>query len=179
MLDVNETVLVVVDVQGKLATLMHEKERMLKNLERLIKGAQILGVPILLTEQYPKGLGVTTAELQSLMPNVKPIEKLSFSCFGEARFIEAFEELEREQVLIAGIESHICVYQTVSDMLEEDLEVHCVVDAISSRTLENQLIGIDRMKDEGAFLTSTEMCLFELLQVAGSPEFKSISALVK
>jgi nicotinamidase-related amidase len=179
MLEIDETVLVIVDVQGKLATLMHDKETLFKNLERLIKGFQILGAPILLTEQYPSGLGATAPEIKTLMPTIKPIEKLSFSCFGEDRFLEAFEELEREQVLIAGIESHICVYQTVSDMLEEDLEVHCVADAISSRTAENRLLGLDRMKDEGAFLSSTEMCLFELLKVAGSSEFKQISALIK
>ncbi len=179
MLELDDTVLVVVDVQGKLATLMHERESLFKNLSRLIEGAQVLGVPILLTEQYPKGLGETAPELKALMPTVKPIEKLSFSCMGEEKFLEALEETEREHILVAGIEAHICVYQTVSDLLAEGFEVHCVADAISSRTKENREIGLTRMKDEGAILTSTEMCLFELLKVAGSPTFKTISALVK
>ncbi len=179
MLELDDTVLVVIDVQGKLATLMHEREMLFKNLSRLIEGAQVLGVPILLTEQYPKGLGETTPELKALMPNVKPIEKLSFSSMGEETFVDALDDIEREQVLVAGIESHICVYQTVSDMLAEGFEVHCVADAISSRTKENREIGLARMKEEGAILTSTEMCLFELLKVAGSSTFKTISALVK
>lgn len=179
MLELDDTVLVVVDVQGKLATLMHEREMLFKNLSRLIEGAQVLGVPILLTEQYPKGLGETAPKLKALMPNIKPIQKLSFSCMGEETFVDALDDLEREQVLVAGIESHICVYQTVSDMLAEGFEVHCVADAISSRTKENREIGLARMQEDGAILTSTEMCLFELLKVAGSSTFKTISALVK
>lgn len=179
MLDIDDSVLLIIDVQGKLATLMHERETLFKNLSRLIEGAQILGVPILLTEQYPKGLGETVPELKALMPNVKPIEKLSFSCFGEDRFVEAFEELEREQVLVAGIEAHVCVYQTVADLLEEGYEAHCVADAISSRAKENREIGLARMRDDGAIITSTEMCLFELMRVASGPKFKAISALVK
>jgi nicotinamidase-related amidase len=179
MLELDDTILVVVDVQGKLATLMHEREMLFKNLSRLIEGAQVMGVPILLTEQYPKGLGETAPELKALMPNIKPIEKLSFSCMGEEAFVDALDDLEREQVLVAGIESHICVYQTVSDMLAEGFEVHCVADAISSRTKENREIGLARMKEDGAILTSTEMCLFELLKVAGTSTFKTISALVK
>ncbi|MCS6988737.1 MAG: hydrolase [Chloroherpetonaceae bacterium] len=179
MLELDDTVLLIIDVQGKLATLMHERETLFKNLSRLIEGAQVLGVPILLTEQYPKGLGETAPELKALMPDVKPIEKLSFSCFGEEKFVEAFESLGREQVLVAGIEAHICVYQTVADLLEEGFDVHCVADAISSRAKENREIGLARMKDEGATITSTEMCLFELMRVASGPTFKTISALVK
>lgn len=179
MLELDDTVLVVIDVQGKLATLMHERETLFKNLSRLIEGAKVLGVPILLTEQYPKGLGETSPELKALMPNVHPIEKISFSCMGEEKFIKALEATGREQVLVAGIETHVCVYQTVSDMLAEGFEVHCVADAISSRTKENREIGLARMKEDGAILTSTEMCLFELLKVAGSPTFKTISTLVK
>jgi len=179
MLELDNTVLVIIDVQGKLATLMYEREILFKNLSRLIEGAQVLGVPILLTEQYPKGLGETAPELKALMPTAKPIEKLSFSCMGEEKFVEALDDTEREQVLVAGIESHICVYQTVSDMLAEGFEVHCVADAISSRTKENREIGLARMREDGAILTSTEMCLFELLKVAGTSSFKTISALVK
>ncbi|MFN3561432.1 MAG: hydrolase [Chloroherpetonaceae bacterium] len=179
MLELDDTVLVIIDVQGKLATLMYERELLFKNLSRLIEGAQVLGIPILLTEQYPKGLGETAPELKALMPNVKPIEKMSFSCMGEEKFVEALDKTERKQVLVAGIETHVCVYQTVSDMLAEGFEVHCVADAISSRAKENREIGLSRMKEDGAILTSTEMCLFELLKVAGTSTFKTISALVK
>ncbi|MFN3344411.1 MAG: hydrolase [Chloroherpetonaceae bacterium] len=179
MLELDDTVLVIIDVQGKLATLMYERELLFKNLSRLIEGAQVLGIPILLTEQYPKGLGETAPELKALMPNVKPIEKMSFSCMGEEKFVEALDKTERKQVLVAGIETHVCVYQTVSDMLAKGFEVHCVADAISSRTKENREIGLSRMKEDGAILTSTEMCLFELLKVAGTSTFKTISALVK
>ncbi len=179
MLELDNTVLVIIDVQGKLAALMHDRERLFKNLSRLIEGAQVLHVPILVTEQYPKGLGETASELKALMPTIQPIEKISFSCMGEEKFVQALESTKREQILVAGIESHICVYQTVSDMLAEGFEVHCVTDAISSRTQENREIGLTRMKEEGAILTSTEMCLFELLKIAGTSSFKAISALVK
>ncbi|MFN3392953.1 MAG: hydrolase [Candidatus Thermochlorobacter sp.] len=179
MLQPDDTALIIIDVQGKLATLMHEKERLFQNLTRLIRGAQILKIPIVLTEQYPQGLGETVPEIKALMPDVQPITKMSFSCCGEEAFLDAIEELDREQLLVAGIESHVCVYQTVADLLDAGYSVEVVADAVSSRTAENYKLGLSRMDDMGAWLTSTEMALFELLRVAGTPTFKEISKLVK
>jgi nicotinamidase-related amidase len=179
MLEQDETALVIIDVQGKLAEIMHEREKLFANLHRLVKGAQFLEIPILLTEQYPKGLGETAPELKSLMPDLAPITKMTFSCCGEEAFTTALETINREQILICGIEAHVCVYQTVIDLLDEDYDVHVVADAVSSRTAENRTLGLERMKDEGATLTGTEMALFELLRVAGTPVFKEISKLVK
>ncbi len=179
MLQPDDTALIIIDVQGKLATLMHEKERLFQNLTRLIRGAQILEIPIVLTEQYPQGLGETAPEIKALMPDVQPIIKMSFSCCGEEAFLDAIEELDREQLLVAGIESHVCVYQTVADLLDAGYNVEVVADAVSSRTAENYKLGLSRMDDMGAWLTSTEMALFELLRVAGTPTFKEISKLVK
>lgn len=179
MLEQSQTALVVIDVQGKLATLMHDKETLFANLKRLIQGAKLLGLPIVLTEQYPQGLGDTSPELKALMPEVQPITKMSFSCCGEPRFLDALRALQRKQMLVAGIESHICVYQTVRDLLREGYEVEVVADAVSSRSPENRALGLSRMKDMGATLTSTEMSLFELLRQAGTSVFKEISKLVK
>jgi nicotinamidase-related amidase len=174
-----QTVLVVIDVQGKLASLMHEREPLFKNIERLIKGAEVLKIPVLLTEQYPKGLGDTVPEIKSLLPHVTPLEKMTFSCAATDAFMQALQSLARQRVLVCGIETHVCVYQTVSDLLKAGYAVEVVADAVSSRTAENKRLGMERMNAKGATVTSTEMCLFELVQVAGTDEFKAISKLVK
>lgn len=179
MLTINNTALVVVDVQGKLAQLMYQKEDLYKNLERLIKGAQVLQIPIVLTEQYPKGLGPTVTELSSLMPDVKPIEKITFSCCGNDEFAQQLKVLGRRQLLLTGIETHICVYQTAIDLLGAGYEVQVVTDAVSSRKRSNKRVGLERMKAAGAVPTSTEMALFELLHIAEGDKFKEISKIVK
>jgi nicotinamidase-related amidase len=179
MLVLDNTALCVVDVQGKLAHLMHEKEELFLNVERLIKGAQILEMPIILTEQYPKGLGPTLSQLTELMSDVKPIEKISFSCCANDDFSEKIRELGRRQLLLTGIETHICIYQTSLDLIEAGYEVSLVADAVSSRTEFNKSIALDRIKTAGALLTTTEMALFELLHKAEGPKFKEISKLIK
>lgn len=179
MLKLDDTVLVVIDVQGKLAQLMHNKEELFKNLKTIISGATVLNVPILLTEQYPQGLGPTIPELAELLEGVNPIAKTSFSCCGDDAFTQAFADLGREQALLVGIETHVCVWQTAYDLLESDYEVHVVADAVSSRSAENKHIGLENMRDSGAILTCTETALFELLRVAEGPKFKEISKLVK
>ncbi len=178
MLNVDETVLVVIDVQGKLAQLMHEKESLFENLSRLIRGAGVLGLPILVTEQNPQGLGPTIAELSGLLPP-RRIPKVAFSCCGEAAFVAALEAAGRRQVLIAGIETHICVYQTAADLLALGCEVHVVADAVSSRTARNRDIGLEKMKAAGAQVTSVETALFELLKVAEGDRFKALLKIVK
>ena len=179
MLAVENTVLVVIDVQGKLSCLMHEKEKLFENLRKIITGAQILEIPVILTEQNPDGLGRTIPEVADLLPGIQPILKFSFSCCGESRFVRELEALKRKQVLIAGIESHVCVYQTAMDLLGAGYEVQIVADAVSSRTADNRELGLEKMKNEGARLTGVEMALFELLRVAEGAKFKGILKVVK
>jgi nicotinamidase-related amidase len=179
MLTPENTVLVLVDVQEKLARAMHEKEALLENTVKLVKGAKILGLPILWTEQNPKGLGNTLPEVSELISDQPPITKLSFSCCGEPRFMEQLKPLNRKQALVAGIESHVCVYQTVVDLVSMGYEVQVVADAVSSRTPENKMVGLERCKELGASVTSTETALFELLRVAEGDRFKQMLKVVK
>ena len=172
MLEVENTALVVIDVQEKLYCVMDEKEALLENLQKLIRGIMVLNIPIIQTEQYPKGLGLT-------LPEIKPISKVAFSCCGEENSLQELKEVNRKQLIVCGIESHVCVYQTVADLLEAGYEVQVVVDAVSSRTGENKEIGLERVRAEGAKLTCTEMVLFELLKAAGGDAFKEISKIVR
>ncbi len=178
MLDVDNTILVVIDVQGKLAQLMCEKVSLFENLTKLIKAAGVLEVPIIWTEQYPEGLGPTIPEIAELLPG-EPIPKVAFSCCGEKRFVEAMEELGRNQVLLCGIETHVCVYQTAIDLLSTAYEVEVVSDAVSSRTPANKAIGLTKMQSAGASITCVETAVFELLEVAGGEKFKAILSIVK
>ena len=179
MLDLENTALVIVDVQDKLARVMSDRDELFLNFQKLIKGMQALGVPIIVAEQYPQGLGRTVPELAQLLPDVQPIAKLSFSCCGEEHFLREIKVLDRRQVLVAGIESHVCVYQTVVDLLGLGYEVQVVSDSVSSRTVENKKIGLEKMRSAGANITSTEMALFELLKVARGEVFKEISRIVR
>ena len=179
MLTVEKTVLIVVDVQTKLSRVMYEKEKLFENLQKLVKGVQVLGIPIILTEQNPDGLGPTIPEVAHLLPDVQPLPKLSFSCCGDERFLQKLEALKRDQVLLSGIETHVCVYQTALDLLSLGYEVQVVADAVSSRTADNKEIGLKKMRSAGAGLTSTETALFELLRVAEGTNFKEILNIVK
>jgi nicotinamidase-related amidase len=179
MLKMENTVLLLVDIQGKLAHLMHEKERLFDNLQKLIKGIQVLGIPVLWVEQNPSGLGPTIPEVADLLPDSRPIGKMSFSSCRNDRFLQALKHLNRQQVLIAGIETHICVYQTAADLVDMGVEVHVVTDAVSSRNAANKAIGLQKMRDAGAGWTSVETALFELLQVAEGEPFKALLSIVK
>jgi nicotinamidase-related amidase len=179
MLTVADSVLLVIDIQEKLFRVMYQKEQLADNLQRLIKGIQVLGVPVLVTEQYPHGLGPTIPEIAGLLPAVKPYPKFNFSCCGDGAFLQAFQLLHRKQVLIAGIESHICVFQTAADLIAAGYEVYVVGDAVSARTEQNKDVGIKMMLQSGAKLTSTEAALFELLKVAKGDKFKAINQIVR
>lgn len=179
MLAVQKCVLVLIDVQEKLAAAMHQREALLENTVKLTKGAGILGIPILWTEQNPKGLGQTLPEVAELLGQTRPVTKLSFSCCGEKSFLDALNELERSQAIVAGIECHVCVYQTVADLVQMGYEVLVVADAVSSRTFENKAIGLERCKQSGASITSVETALFELLQRAEGDKFKQMLKVVK
>jgi len=179
MLATDNTVLLIIDVQSKLAHLMHDKEILFKSISKSIKGAQVLGIPIILTEQYPEGLGPTIPEVASLLQNSNAISKISFSCCGDDRFMRVLNDLHPENILVAGIETHVCVYQTVRDLVKADFAVQIIADAVSSRTKENKRIGLKKSRTAGADSTSVETVLFELLRVAGGEKFKKILKIVK
>lgn len=172
--------LLVIDVQGKLAQMMYQKEQLFNNLQILIQGAKILNLPIIWIEQYPKGLGPTIPEVANLLSDsLAPVSKITFNACLTEEFMQKLKEVNRTQLLVCGIETHICVYQTTVSLLEKGYQVHVVADCVSSRTAENREIGLQKMAAKGAELTSVEMALYELLQVAEGPEFKEILQLVK
>jgi nicotinamidase-related amidase len=179
MLDTGKCCLVVVDVQGKLAQLMHDKEILFKNIQILIKAANILNIPILWCQQCPDSLGPTVPEIAELLSDNEPINKASFSCCEVEHFNNKLNESGRNQVLLCGIETHVCIYQTAVDLLSKGFGVDVIADAVSSRTLENKQIGIERISAEGVNISCTEMALFELLRTADHSHFKSITKLIR
>jgi len=179
MLDRNQAVLVVIDIQGKLSTLMYEKERLFANVKRMIHAAKLLHIPILWTEQLPDKLGETAPEIKEALTDSNVIVKKHFSCWPNEEFRKELENLGRKQVLVTGIETHICVYQTVMDLLKSKFDVNLVIDAVSSRLEHNYHLAVQKMKDAGATLTSVEMSLFEMFEVAEGEEFREIIKIVK
>jgi len=179
MLDTAKCCLVIVDVQGKLAELMDNKEAVFANIEILIKTAKVLEFDIIWCQQHPRALGPTIPQIAKLLTDKEPIDKLSFSCCGYDEFNEKLKERRSRQVILCGIEAHVCIYQTAMDLLERDYEVHIITDAISSRTSANKEIAIRRMEAEGVLLSCTEMALFELLRTAKHPKFKELMKLIK
>src|ERR1700685_3698441 len=175
-LEAERCALIVVDIQEKLLPPIFENTRLLKNSQLLIRLAGILKIPALVTTQYTKGLGNTTPEIASLLPDAQPIDKQMFSCFGSDAFCSLLKRLpgNRNTVLLCGMESHICVMQTALGALREGYIVHVASDAVSSRTEWNWKIGLDRMRAAGAVISSTEMILYELLRSSGSPAFKEL-----
>jgi len=171
--------LVVVDIQERLLPAIFEKERVVQNALRLIQGAAALQVPVLVTEQYRKGIGPTVPEVAAAVPGFAPMEKLAFSACGAEGFVEALRASNRQDVVLCGIEAHVCVCQTCLDLVDQGFRVFVVADAISSRTAENHRLALDRMAAADAVIVSTEMILFELLERAGTDEFKRILPLVK
>lgn len=173
--------LVVVDIQEKLLPPIFEKERLVRNSQLLIRLAGIVGIPVLLTTQYCKGLGQVIPEVASLLPDAKPMDKLEFSCFGSGEFTAALKALpgRRNTVLLCGMETHICVMQTALGALEHGYHVHVASDAVSSRAQWNWKIGLLRMRDAGAVISSTEMMLYELLRSSGTSAFKEILPFLK
>ena len=171
--------LVVVDVQTRLLPAIFEQQRVVRNTVRLIQGAAVLQVPIFATEQYRKGLGPTVPEIAGAIRGFAPMEKFAFSACGAAGFIPALKQKKVAEAILCGIEAHVCVSQTCLDLLDKGFRVFVVADAVSSRTPENYRLGLDRMRAAGAVIVSTEMALFELLEEAGTAEFRQILALVK
>jgi nicotinamidase-related amidase len=179
MINRADAVLVIIDIQGNLAQAMFDKENLFANTVKLIKGFKALNLPFIVTEQIPQKLGQTLPQIAVELDGLSPIAKESFSCWDEKNFQEQLEALKRRHVVLLGIETHVCVYQTALDLIANGYNVHLVADAVSSRTPENRQIGIDAMKSAGAHITSTEMILFELLRTAADPKAKEFFKIVK
>lgn len=179
LLRANDTVLVVIDVQEKLLPVMHDPDRVSRACGILLQGVQHVGVPVIVTEQYPKGLGHTVADVSAHFGDATVLEKVSFSCAGNESFLDFLEERNRDQVLLAGIETHVCVLQTALDLIDEGMQVHVAADACSSRNPEHHKMALDRMRSAGAIITNTESALFEMCAIAQGDAFKAISRLVR
>lgn len=179
MLVQEETGLIVIDVQGKLARIVHNSEKLVNNLEKLITGCQILTIPIIWAEQNPKGLGSTIPELENLLIHQKPIEKYTFNALDNEPIKQAIIDSGRKQWLVCGIESHICVYQTAMGLLSNNFEVEIVADCISSRSAESIAITLQKLQQKGASVTNIEMCLYELVKDSRREIFKEILTLIK
>lgn len=179
LLTTDKTALLIIDIQEKIIRVINEYEAVVENTIKLIKGFKALGIPIYYTEQYPKGLGPTVESIQSELEGNEAIQKLSFSCSGAG---DLFNELKKNgisQVVVCGVESHVCVQQTVLDLIANDFQVNLAADAVSSRRVKDYEISLSRMRQHGADVTTTEAILFELLNVCGTDVFKQISKIVK
>ena len=173
-----KTALLVIDVQQKIIDIVQNKDVLVENTIKLIKGMRILGVPIFFTEQYPKGLGSTIDEIKNEI-GTEAIEKMTFSCSGAGDLFQTLIDKNISQVVVCGIESHVCVQQTVLDLIENGFQVNVAADAVSSRREFDLKIALVRMRENKAEVTTTESVLFELLNICGTDDFKSIIKIVK
>ena len=172
-----QAILLIVDMQGKLAKLVQDSRRVIQKNRHLIQACTFLNIPVLISEQMPEKIGATIEEIRRFFKDGSFIPKKSFSCCGEEAFLRQLEEHKRHQVIVSGIETHVCVYQTVRELLEQSYQVQVVADAVSSRQAENKTLALDRMARLGAQITSTEMLLMELVRTAEHPKFKEILGL--
>ncbi|OWY23631.1 hydrolase [Sphingobacteriales bacterium UPWRP_1] len=173
-----QTALLLIDIQERLMPVIANRQQVIDNANKLLQGAQILNLPVIVTEQYPRGLGKTCSEIQ-LPPNQPVIEKTCFSCMLSDGVMQQLKRSGTKSVVLAGAEAHICVLKTALDALQNGFEVHVVADAVSSRTEQNRQLALERMRQSGAFIVSVEMILFQLMEEAGTDEFKQISKLIK
>lgn len=178
-IDKENSALLIVDVQERLATAMKVRDEVIGNCIHLIELAKMQKVPVVVTEQYPKGLGLTVPEIREALPAYHHIEKLTFSCCGEPKFEDEIKRLDKKTIILAGMETHVCVLQTCVGLLDDGFNVHVVSDAVCSRSKKNWKTGIEYMRDAGAVITCTETVLFQLLGVAGTEEFKAISKRIR
>lgn len=179
-LDRDNALLLVIDVQEKLVVTMEPQsyQRMLGGLKMLLEGMDLMKVPVVATEQYPRGLGPTVPELQAACQN-GAVDKVSFGCCGEPAFLEKLKTFGRSQIIVTGMEAHVCVYQTVLGLLEAGFHVHVVRDGVISRRESDFQVGLDNAARAGAVVTTAEIVLFQLMQSSKTPEFKAVSALIK
>mgnify|MGYP000260782952 CR=1 FL=1 len=179
MLNRNEALLLVVDIQGKLAEIMEGRDLLFQNVIKLIKGIKILNIPIIWIEQNPQRMGQTTPCIKAELENLTPVPKMSFSCLAEPAIKEKIQNYGKRNIILCGIETHVCIFQTAADLINSNYHVYVPADAVSSRTITNKTIGIERIKNTGGIVTSVEMCLFEMLRSASDPCFKDILNIVK
>lgn len=179
-LAVEDTLALVIDIQERLMPVIYQKDETIECTEKLIKGLNILNIPIIVTQQYTKGLGMTIPSIQKLLP-IPFIyqEKISFSCMGEPTVFELIKEYNKSNIIVCGVEAHICVLQSIIDLVDSGYQVFVVEDCISSRKENDKEVALKRMIKEGAYLTTCESVLFELTVEAGTEHFKEISRLIK
>lgn len=178
MLNKDSTGLLIIDIQGKLSDLVHDSAATFTHVKTLIKGLQLMGIPVICMEQVPEKLGATRPDILELLTS-KPLHKKTFSGMQTTKIKQAIQHSKRNQWLVVGLEAHVCVYQTVCDLLRSQYETHIVVDGISSRSAANKELAIRKMEKMGAHLTSVEMALFELQKVADGDNFRQIISLIK
>jgi len=171
--------LLVIDMQERLLPQIHDSSPLVKNTLLLIECCKILKVPVIVTEQYPEGIGPTVAALAPALDQCPRIAKRTFSCWREPQFMRALKESGKKQVIIVGIETHVCVFQTTADLIGEKYAVEIMADAVGARTAANNAIGLARMQALGADISSAESCLFELLETSACPEFKQVLRQIK
>ena len=179
MLNTEQAALVMVDFQARLADIVDRNELVVPNALRLVQGCRALSVPILPTLQVPDKLGPMPSELEEALGDVMPIPKVVFSALREPAFMLALRQTERTQVILTGIEAHVCVFQTGLDLLDAGYHVHVLSDGVFSRTAENQQLALGRLHDAGATASSVEMALFEMIHTSTHPQFRTISRLIK
>lgn len=179
LLSSDQAVLLVIDIQEKFLGIVHEHQRLVERAWIMIEAAKILKLPVLVSEQYPKGLGPTAKRLKDALPAGTPIlEKTSFGCLGDILIKDKLAGLGRRQVMLTGLETHVCVNQTAHQLLDAGYEVHLIEDALASRDLKNKAVGLRKMERSGALPSCTEMALFELMGHSRHPEFKKLQALI-
>lgn len=176
MLDIENCLIVVIDVQEKLNLAVN---LYVENVLKITKASSLLEIPVIVTEQYPKGLGSTVNEIKQSVKNALYVEKTSFSAYLNEDFVKCLQNFNRKQIIIFGIETHICVYQTICDLIKHGYEVYFVKDASASRNNEEANVATELIKKSGAFVTSTEIVLFELIKTSRHPKFKEIQNLIK
>jgi len=178
-LEKDNAALLIIDIQEKLADVMKVKEPVIKNSLHLVELAKLINIPVIVTEQYPKGLGHTVEEIRNALLLYQPIEKMTFSCCEENNFLQTVRGTQKKQFILVGMETHVCVLQTCLGLLRDGYAVHVVKDAVCSRTKENWKTGIAFMREAGAVITSAEIVLFQLLKIAGTTEFKTMVKRIK
>lgn len=181
MFNLENSFLLVIDVQERLFNVMHEKQRLCESVSKLAGIAGALSLPVICTEQYPKGLGHTIEPVAGVLSETgcETFDKMSFSCMGEPGVKAQMEALGRKQAIICGIESHVCVYQTAVELIENGFEVAVVADGVASRTAESVELGLRRMEKEGVKISSVEMIAFELMRTAEHEAFREIARIIK
>ena len=179
LLKPEQTGLLIIDIQERILPVINNYQLVVENTLKLIKGFKVLGLPIYFTEQYPKGLGPTSRSILDELGDLKPFDKMSFSCSGAGELFNEFKQKNLSQIVVCGVEAHVCVQQTVLDLIENNFQVNLAADAVSSRKEMDYRTALERMRDHGAEITTIESILFELLNVCGTPQFKEISKLVK